>query len=135
MDREKCRALKKSLFLEPEPQIIPIDRFFDGNDDIASIGCNLMQHPGMDTFRATFEAVGKRSDVEAIYAGVAELDPGEDYWPFADTVFVVGDVPPRELRTMVKSLEPDEVWPAEQSEVPEPIRRNHDAPVLAVWWD
>lgn len=45
MDVSKCNALKAELGAQPEPQIAVIDRFFDGNDDLGSIGCNLVQHP------------------------------------------------------------------------------------------
>ena len=51
MDDLKCRALKSELAAQPEPRTVPIERFFDGNDDLGSIGCNLMAHPGMDVFR------------------------------------------------------------------------------------
>jgi hypothetical protein len=46
MDDAKCESLKAELASQPEPQIVPIDRFFDGNDDLGSIGCNLIDHPG-----------------------------------------------------------------------------------------
>jgi hypothetical protein len=54
MDVTKCKALKHELASQEEPQLVSIDRFFDGNDDEGSIGCNLMKHPGVDTFRRTF---------------------------------------------------------------------------------
>jgi hypothetical protein len=38
MDDTKCRALKAELAAQPEPHIVPIERFFDGDDDPASIG-------------------------------------------------------------------------------------------------
>ena len=31
-------------------QVVGIDRFFDGNDDLGSIGCNLDPHPGIARF-------------------------------------------------------------------------------------
>ena len=46
MDDVKCNALKAELATQPEPQLVPIERFFDGNDDLGSIGCNLLAHPG-----------------------------------------------------------------------------------------
>ena len=47
MDGAKCAALKGELSKMPEPQVVPIERFFDGNDDLGSIGCNLNPHPGI----------------------------------------------------------------------------------------
>src|SRR5437899_1056124 len=43
-DRIKCQRLKDELATQPEPQIVSIERFFDGNDDLGSIGCNLPDH-------------------------------------------------------------------------------------------
>jgi hypothetical protein len=98
MDVTKCKALKHELASQEEPQLVSIDRFFDGNVDEGSIGCNLMKHPGVDTLRRTFEGLKHRAGVEAIYAQIAELDPGEDSWPFTDTVLVVGSITPEELQ-------------------------------------
>src|SRR3954453_1549975 len=85
MDIDKCNVLKADLMSVPDP-IVPIDRFFDGNDDPGSIGCNLIEHPGINQFREVLVGLTQRADVEAVYAQIAELDPGEDSWPFTDTV-------------------------------------------------
>ena len=75
MDDTKCRALKAELAAQPMPPIVSIERFFDGNDDLGSIGCNLIEHPGIDTFRDVLTGLLRRPDVQAVYAQVAELDP------------------------------------------------------------
>jgi hypothetical protein len=36
---------KTELAAQPDPQIVAIHRFFDGNDDVGSIACNLLEHP------------------------------------------------------------------------------------------
>ena len=41
MDETKSRALKTELSAQAEPPIVAAERFFDGNDDLGSIGCNL----------------------------------------------------------------------------------------------
>jgi len=33
MGAKKCAALKAELDLQPEPQVVRAERFFDGNDD------------------------------------------------------------------------------------------------------
>jgi hypothetical protein len=38
MDKLKCKSLKADLAVDPEPQIVPIERPFDSNDDLGSIG-------------------------------------------------------------------------------------------------
>jgi hypothetical protein len=135
MDNAKCTALKVELALQPEPQTISVERFFDGNDDLGSIGCNLIEHPGIDTFRDVLTGLLRRPDVEAVYAQISELDPGEGCWPFTDTIIVIGTIPADELRSAVSALEPDEVAAAEDFGVSPSIAERHGLPVLAVWWD
>ena len=76
MDLMKRKRLINDCEHEEEP-MVPIDRFFDGNDDIGSIGCNLSPHPGMDVFRNCLVGLLDRADVEAVYARIYELDPGK----------------------------------------------------------
>lgn len=133
MDIEKCNWLKVDLEFEPEP-LVPIDRFFDGNDDLGSIGCNLFEHPGIDRFRDILVGLTRRPDVEAVYAQITELDPDDDAWPFSDTVLVVGSIDADTLQDIVAPLKPDEVSPA-ATEIPSSISEKHEGRVLVVWWD
>jgi hypothetical protein len=109
MDLTKCRALKTRLGPDSYGQAVPIVEFFDGNDDLGSIGCNLAPPPGVDAFREVLTGVLRRPDVEAVYAQISELDPGEESWPFTDTVLVAGKISAVDLRSAVSSLHPDEV--------------------------
>lgn len=135
MDKVKCRSLKAELAALPEPHVVPIARFFDGNDDIGSIGCNLDPHPGIDHFREILTGLLARPDVQAVYAQLSERDPGDGCWPFADTVLVVGTVPARDLQEAVRGLQPDEVGAAEGMSVPPVIADRHRSPVSVIWWD
>jgi hypothetical protein len=135
MDNTKCKALKEELAAQPEPQIVAAERFFDGNDDLGSIGCNLDEHPGVEAFRDVFAGLLRRPDVQAVYAQISELDPGDGCWPFTDTVLVVGTISADELRDAVSALQPDEVEDAKQFGISSAIPKKHGAPVLAVWWD
>lgn len=135
MDTLKRNRLIEQLSQEPEPQFVPIEDFFDGNDDLGSIGCNLRNHPGIAAFREAFARLAQRTEVIAIYAQIAELDPGEGCWPFADTVYVVGALPNREVARAVAPLKPDEVYRAEQEELPAALVGRHQEPVCVIWWD
>ena len=135
MDYEKCHKLKSELADQPEPQIIPIERFFDGNDDPASLGANLSPHPGIKAFRDAFLALKTRPDVEAVYAQISELNHGEDSWPFTDTIFVAGSISPVELRETLELLEIDDVFNAVGYNVPQSIADKHGGKVWAAWWD
>jgi hypothetical protein len=135
MDLNKCKALKTRLGPDQYGQVVPIAEFFDGNDDLGSIGCNLDPHPGVDAFRGVLTGLLRRPDVEAVYAQISELDPGEESWPFTDTLLVAGKISADDLRRAVSSLQPDEVGDSEQFGVSPSIAQRHGSPVLAVWWD
>jgi len=135
MDTTKLKHLVEQLSAQPAPQLIPIATFFDGNDDLGSIGCNLMDHPGIDAFREAFARIARRRDVQAIYARISEVDPDDDCWPFTDTVFVVGTLHADELAEELSALEPDEVGSAKDFGIPDALARKYTAPILVAWWD
>jgi hypothetical protein len=135
MDVTKCTALKRDLASQEEPQLVSIDRFFDGNDDEGSIGCNLMKHPGVDAFRQTFEGLKNHPGVRAIYAQITEIDPGEDSWPFTDTVIVIGSISPEELQQSLAALEPDEVGPGSPDFLSPALSVADKSETLVAWWD
>jgi hypothetical protein len=133
MDLAKCNALKRDLKWQLQPWIVSVDRFFDGNDDASSIGWNVTPYPGIDVFRDLLTGLLQRSDVEAVYAQLIELDLSEEGWPCTDLVFVVGKIPPDELQNILSPLMPDEVCAVEFS-VPEIIKQRYHAPVVGVRW-
>jgi hypothetical protein len=135
MDSSKRNRLIADLSSKPEPQIVSIERFFDGNDDPGSIGCNLPEHPGVEAFRATFERIARRKDVEAVYAQIAELDPGEGSWPFTDTVLVVGSITADALAAELAPLQPDEVSDAGEFASSGELSIGSSSPILVAWWD
>ena len=135
MDLTKCAALKSELSMKEEPQIVPIERFLDGNDDMASIGCNLDDHPGMTRFREVFAALRRRPDVRAGYAQIAELDLGPDYWPFTDTVLVMGSLTRGALVDAVEPLRADEVEELDPDQVPSAVKSEKAESVYVIWWD
>lgn len=135
MDVTKCAALKAELGPQPEPQVVRAERFFDGNDDTGSIGCNLSEHPGIAAFREILTGLERRSDVQAVYAQITELNPSEDSWPFTDTVLVAGTISTGDLTAAVSSLEPDEVSPVEDFGASAGIAAKYGTPVHVIWWD
>ena len=133
MDLIKCNSLKRDFYLQPKPWVVSAKRFFDGNDDASSVGWNVTPYPGIDAFRDLLTGLLSRPDVEAVYALLDELDLSENVWPSTDLFFVVGTIPPDELRNILNPLEPDEICPVQFS-VPEIIRQQHRAPVVAARW-
>jgi len=94
MDEQKRRLLVDMLepFIDdqdcykPTP-VVPLEQFFEGNDDEGSIGCNLTPHPGIDTFYRTLANLRGRDAVSGIWVLAKQHDwkPG---WPFADEVLI-----------------------------------------------
>jgi len=74
MDATKLKHLVEQLSAQPAPQLIPIATFFDGNDNLGSIGCNLMEHPGMFVVGTTHadELAEELSALEPDEVGSAE---------------------------------------------------------------
>lgn len=136
MDPAKCRALKDELDAADEPALVPVERFFDGNDDAASIGCNLTKHPGVDRFREVLTGLARRPDVRSLHLVISDPDPGEEYWPFTDLALVAGDISDLELRRALAPLKPDEVGPAADGDfVPAKVLAGLGPRVLAIRWD
>lgn len=135
VDREKKIALIESISAQPECPLVAIERFFDGNNDLGSIGCNLMEHPGIDQFHEILTGLLRRDDVEAVFVQISELDPGDECWPFSDTVLVVGTIPVSELLEVVAPLQPDEVGTTEEYGTASSVLTKYKSPVHVIWWD
>ena len=135
VDQEKSDALKRRLETQPEPHLVPLHLFFDGNDDEGSIGCNLVPHPGIELFRQRLLGLLERPDVTAVHALITEVDPGDDAWPFSDTVVVTGAITPEALRTAIADLQPDEVGPADPEAVGTIPSQSETSSALVAWWD
>lgn len=132
MDVSKCTALKAALAEQNEPKLVTIDRYFDGNDDSGSIGCNLMEHPGIEVFREVLTGLLNRTDVIAAYAQIAEADPGEGSWPFADKVVLFGRISTSDLSAVISPLQPTDVGIGREFRE---LSRLHGVRPVVVWWD
>jgi hypothetical protein len=135
MDSSLKAALLRRHVSQGEYPIIPIREFFEGNDDPGSIGCNLPEHPGIDSFREVLLKLVDRKDVEAVFAQISELDPGVESWPFTDTLWIVGKISATDLMSFLAPLEPDEIGSAKDFGAPAKFLEQYDAPVFAAWWD
>ena len=135
--QSKEEALKAELAAQDgaHTPYVSARRYFDGNEDNSSIGCNLPEHPGIAAFRTVLLDLSSRQDVEAVYALIAEIDPGPGSWPFTDTILVFGAIESEELALLLRDLEPDEVVVAGGSIVPEGLQRMHPGRALYAWWD
>jgi hypothetical protein len=131
MDYAKCDALKLAFNRQPEPWLVPIDRFFDGNDDAGCIGWRVTPYPGIEIFRDLLTGLSRHPKVQAAYARLVELELNEAVWPSADLIFVVGTISADEVRNILGPLHPREVLSIEYA-VPEFLKQKYHAPVVAV---
>ena len=91
--------------------VVPVDLFFDGNNDPASIAPNLEPHPGVDAFGRILRQIRDREDVSDVVMQIDEVIPGE--WPYASGVYVITRARPEMVHEWAAELRPDEYVGAE----------------------
>jgi hypothetical protein len=114
--------------------LVSRSEFFDGNDDLGSIGCNLGNHPGTEAFDAAFRAIEALPGVSGVYFGINELLDEDGSWPFSDTAYIVTSQPPATFRQILAPLQPDSIEvQTEQFANPPAVPAGHS--LVLVWWD
>lgn len=108
--------------------------FLDGNEDKASIGCNLGEHPGLQAFRDVVARVSRRDDVSSLKVIISE-DMGDEEFPFVDTIFVCTSASGDELMEEFESLSPDEVFDPDKDTLKTLPKAQTGHQWRAVWWD
>ena len=96
-------------FSAPSPAV-PIDLFFQGNDDPGSIGCNIPddEYPGIGKFYEVLKSIQIRNDVQAVLVRIYEVEDG--MWPFSDEVYILTSASLEEVKSWVADLFPAEVY-------------------------
>ena len=117
--------------------LLTLEEFFEGNDAIGSIGCNLASEPRPAEFYDLLRVIRQRDDVSDVRVQITAVDdPGND-WPFSDTVWIMTNTSPPDVESWFpKELAPDEVWEGwpEDIEVEEVDLEPGHRPVAA-WYD
>ena len=138
-DENKRKALIGKLKQIEGDLVILSSEFFDGNyDDQGSIGCNLYpEHPGISVFSSTFSELSSREDVDAIYVHVSEIEPDSDSWPYADRIYIFGDISLSDIKEITKQLAPTEIADRKDffSPISKQIRALSTKPLNVLWWD
>lgn len=118
----------------PRP-LLTLAEFFDGNEVIGSIGCNLIPTPTPAQFYRLFMQIATRQDVADIRVQVTMFDAPE--WPFSDIVWLITSAAPIDvIQWFDNSLRPDECragWlmdvAVEHCAVPEGMQP------ICCWWN
>jgi hypothetical protein len=119
----------------PRP-LLTLSEFFEGNDILGSIGCNLMPTPTPAEFHATLSAIAARPEVADVRVQVTMFD-NPDEWPFSDIVWVITSADTATVSSwFAEALRPDEVqegWVKgvayEECPIPAGMKP------LSCWWD
>ena len=146
VDEQKRLALVKLLepylddqdCYDPTP-LLPLELFFDGNDDTGSIGCNLVAHPGVATFYQTLRDLRDDEDVSGVWMFAKQHDwkPG---WPHSDEIVIRTSLEDVEIAARLEHLEPDTVDTVVLSDVVNDItgasvRCAPGERHIVAWWD
>jgi len=133
---EKIQAQGPPLPEGPRP-VVSLEDFFLGNSDYGSIGCNLPNCPGPQTFFKTLDAIRDNDSVQDILVEVNEIVEEDPLtWPFSDRIYVLSSVRVDQVRAWLAQLAPDEVtegWANGTPSAAPPLKPG--VRVYAAWWD
>lgn len=115
--------------------VVSLELFFTGNSDPASIGCNLVPHPGVPRFAAVLGAIRSQPSVHDVLVGIDEI-MGSDEWPFSGHVYVITTASVSEVAGWAADLRPEVPnqgwWNPDQPPAVEVTEGFH---VVTLWWD
>lgn len=131
---EQLRTVGLPSHDAPSP-VVSLEAFFDGNDDVGSLGCNLTDHPGMERFHSVLQQIRNRSDVYDVLIEVSEVEEADDdMWPFSEQLFVISTADPAAVASLLDELQPTEITddtplPPSAPAVPAGFT------IYSAWWD
>ncbi len=136
-DSSKRENLLRTIMAQPEhvkgQALVTPAEFFDGNDDLGSIGCNLSEHPGLDAFHAEIKKLSALRGVTSIWLQIYDIDEGE--WPFSENLLVFGDISLEQIKTLTEAMEPSEVWEKHIDWTPSRNPELAGTRCVNLWWD
>jgi hypothetical protein len=118
--------------------MVPLEAFFAGNADTASIAPNVEPHPGVRTIWTALEALRGRPDVADVVMHISEILE-EPEWPYANEAYVLTTADAEDLEPTVAGLG-CEVFVLDLDDLPNglaagtpPLPPGHH--VVVVFWD
>lgn len=94
----------------PSP-LLTLEEFFQGNDFVGSIGCNLDGEPQPAQFLDLLSSIRLRPDVSDVRIQITCVDDPGNEWPFTDTIWIMTQRTAAEVESWFPAeLAPDEVW-------------------------
>jgi len=115
--------------------VVSLEDFFEGNEDLGSIGCNLIDHPGIDKFYKVLKEIRGQNNVQDVLIEINQIDEYLD-WPFSEVVYILTSADKNDVAKWMRPLQPDEIsegwWYGKASYAPEP---KEGFKVYYAWWD
>ena len=126
--------IKKAGFAKKEV-FVSIEDFFDGNEDVGSIGVNIYPNPpSLKEFYDTLKEIKKGVKTQDLLIRIADIDDTE--WFFTDTIYISGDYTLAEIKKMFKQLKPDEIYEGMMYDEPSNIPQlNPNSKAYSIWCD
>jgi hypothetical protein len=124
-------------FSRPRP-LVTLEEFFEGNNDLGSIGYNLPDPPTPAEFYILLLEIRKRVGVTDVLIEVKDLEY-PDGWPSTDMVWIITTSPPDEVRSWFpERFAPDEVYSGFEAGDAHPIEK-YPIPdgmhAIGAWYD
>jgi hypothetical protein len=123
---------------QPTP-LVPLELFFDGNDDKGSLGCNLPRHPGITAFYQTLLTLRSDPEISGVWV-LAKQHDWKPAWPHSDEILVRTRLDADEIATRLGHLDPDTVDEVTMKDVANDVTGNSavcgaSERHIVVWWD
>jgi hypothetical protein len=115
--------------------LVSLEEFFDGNNDLGSIGPNLDSQPTPQEFYVFLKNLRSWPDVADVRILITQYD-GPGIWPFSDTIFVITSASPQTVRTWIpQRFKPDEVGVDAPSDRRESVFIPAGMQTVTLWYD
>jgi len=123
---------------QPEPRpIVSLEDFFEGNKDLGSIGCNLIDYPEIPKFYEVLKSIRAKDNVQDVLVEISEVDEEFLDWPFSETVYILTSASKEEIGKWMEPLQPDEIfegWGFKKAPSAAP-KLQDGMRVFGAWWD
>ncbi|HAG44160.1 MAG TPA: hypothetical protein DCL31_13605 [Clostridium sp.] len=127
---EQEDSLGKSL------PIVSLEDFFEENNDIGSIGCNILEHPGIEKFYSILKEIRNKVNVQDVLVEIMEYDELDNTWPFSERIYILTNEEKSEISIWTKELQVDDIGEGyvygESKAVP---KLEEGYLVYSLWWD
>jgi len=122
--------------IESSLPVVSLELFFEGNNDIGSIGCNLLNHPGIEKFYSILKQARNKPNVQDILVEIMEHDEDDEIWTFSERVYILTDEEENEVIKWVRDLQISEIsqgYMYGQPKFAPKLRKGYK--VYSLWWD